>query len=66
MFNQALINFGLATLMGHDYTPVQAPYFMKKKVMEATCQISDFSENLYEVEGTEEGKDPFYLIATSE
>ena len=28
--------------------------------------MSDFSENLYEVEGTEEGKDPFYLIATSE
>jgi len=39
---------------------------MRKKVMEATCQLSDFGENLYEVEGTDEGKDPYYLIATSE
>lgn len=37
MLNQALINFGLATLSGKDYTPIQSPYFMKKHVMEATC-----------------------------
>ena len=39
--------------------------------MEATCQLSDFAENLYQVEGgeDEEGKansEPLYLIATSE
>ena len=26
---------------------------MKKSIMEATCQLSDFSENLYQVEGTD-------------
>ena len=47
LLNQALINFGLAQLMKKDYLPVQAPYFMKKSIMESTCQLSDFSENLY-------------------
>lgn len=30
LLNQALINFGLATLHGkHGYTPLQPPFFMK-------------------------------------
>jgi len=39
LLNQALINFGLATLMTNEkkYTPIQPPYFMKKEIMEATC-----------------------------
>ena len=32
--------------------------------MENTCQLSDFAENLYEVEGDD--NEPLYLIATSE
>jgi seryl-tRNA synthetase len=65
LLNQALINYGLKTLVDKGYTPVQPPYFVKKSVMEATCQLSDFSENLYQVEGNDEGE-PYYLIATSE
>jgi len=37
LLNQALINYGLATLIKKGYTPVQPPFFMKKSVMEATC-----------------------------
>lgn len=71
LFNQALINFGIATLYGHNYTPLQPPFFMKSKVMTATCQLSDFKENLYEVDGSgADAEDPdakkLYLIATSE
>ena len=33
--------------------------------MEQTCQLSDFSENLYQVEGTDDNE-ALYLIATSE
>lgn len=47
-----------------DYTQVQPPYFMKKSIMEQTCQLSDFAENLYKVEGDDD--EPKYLIATSE
>ena len=65
LLNQALINFGIKQLIQRGYTPVQPPFFVKKSVMEATCQLSDFSENLYQVEGNEEGE-PYYLIATSE
>ena len=62
--NQALINFGLRTLIKRGYTAVQPPFFVKKSIMEATCQLSDFKENLYQVEGDE--GEASYLIATSE
>ena len=39
---------------------------MKSEIMHETCQLDDFKENLYQVEGTEDKKDPLYLIATSE
>lgn len=37
LMNQALINFGLSTLYGADYTPLQPPYFMKANIMHETC-----------------------------
>lgn len=65
LLNQALINYGLATLTAKEYTPAQPPFFLKKEVMEATCQLSDFAENLYQVEGGDDGSER-YLTATSE
>jgi seryl-tRNA synthetase len=67
LLNQALINFGIATLMQSPkkYVPIQPPYFMKKEIMEATCQLDDFEENLYKVI-KKEGEDCYYLTATSE
>jgi len=38
---------------------------MKSQIMHETCQLDDFKENLYQVEGTDD-KEPLYLIATSE
>lgn len=69
LLNQALINFGLSTLMlsPKKYTPIQPPYFMKKEIMEATCQLDDFEENLYKViKNDKDGEDCYYLTATSE
>lgn len=63
--NQALISLGLSVLREANYTTIQPPFFMKKSVMEQTCQLSDFAENLYQVEGTDDSE-AFYLIATSE
>jgi len=37
LLNQALINYGLHVLEKKDYLPIQAPYFMKKSIMESTC-----------------------------
>lgn len=51
LLNQALINYGLKTLVGADYCPLQPPFFMKSSIMHETCQLSDFEENLYKVEG---------------
>lgn len=41
---------------------------MKKDIMGETCQLSDFEENLYKVEGkgSEETDNDYFLIATSE
>lgn len=51
LLNNALVNFGMNFLMKRGYDLVQPPYFMKKKIMEETCQLSDFEENLYKIEG---------------
>jgi len=65
LLNQALINYGLTFLTSRQYTAVQPPFFIKQSVMEETCQLSDFEENLYKVVGSNEDE-PNYLIATSE
>jgi seryl-tRNA synthetase len=63
LLNHALLQYGLRFLMSRGYTPIQPPYFMKQDIMGDTCQLSDFDEQLYKIEGN---PDPFYLIATSE
>jgi seryl-tRNA synthetase len=67
LLNTALSNFGLSILIKKGYIPIQPPYFMKKEIMEETCQISDFEENLYKVEGkgSEVTDNDYFLIATS-
>lgn len=65
LLNQALINYGQNFLAGHDYTALQPPFFMKQSIMNETCQLSDFEENLYKVQG-HSNDEPMYLIATSE
>jgi seryl-tRNA synthetase len=51
LLNQALINYGLSFLSNYNYTPLQPPFFMKQSIMKETCQLSDFEENLYKVQG---------------
>jgi len=51
LLNQALINYGLAFLMKHNYTPLQPPFMMRKEVMAETAQLDQFDEELYKVSG---------------
>ena len=64
LLNNALINFGMSFLHKKGYDLVQPPYFIRKEIMAETCQLSDFHENLYKVEGDE--NEEYYMIATSE
>lgn len=68
LLNNALINYGINFLAKKNYTPIQPPYFMNRDIMAETCQLSDFEENLYKVEGkgSEEVDNDYFLIATSE
>jgi seryl-tRNA synthetase len=65
LLNNALINYGIHFLNKRGYDLVQPPFFLSKKIMAETCQLSDFDDQLYKVEGNTEDGD-FYLIATSE
>jgi seryl-tRNA synthetase len=59
--NYALINYALDFLQQRNYKLMYVPHFMKKEKMEQVCQLSDFQETLYDVNGGE-----LFLIATSE
>merc|ERR1712166_1317648 len=45
----ALVNYGIQYLVKKKYHPIQPPFFVKQSVMEATCQIGEFEENLYRI-----------------
>jgi seryl-tRNA synthetase len=68
LLNLALINYGIQFLTKKGYTPIQTPFFMKRHLMAATAQLSDFDEQLYRLESGEktEAKDDCFLIATAE
>ncbi|KAK8846694.1 serine-tRNA ligase [Kwoniella newhampshirensis] len=61
--NQALISYGLDFLRTKKFRKVQPPFMIKKDIMAATAQLSEFDEALYKVSGD---TDERYLIATSE
>ncbi|CAH8593957.1 unnamed protein product [Schistosoma haematobium] len=77
---QAIINLALQMLDERGYTPLYTPFFMRKEVMRAVAQLSQFDEELYKVTGrreltatinhelqaNENEEEEKYLIATSE
>jgi len=62
--NLALQQYGLDFLSKRGYTPVYAPFFMKKDMMGLTAELADYDDALYHVKGS--GNEEYYLIATSE
>ena len=59
--NQALIQFSMDVLEEKGFTPMQTPYYLKHRPMEAAAELEDFEEQLYKIEDEDK-----YLIATSE
>ena len=64
LLNSALVSYGINFLAKRGYDPVQPPFFLRRDIMAETCQLSDFHEQLYKVQGDE--NEEYYLIATSE
>jgi len=62
--NLALQQYSLDFLSKRGYTPVYAPFFMKKDMMGLTAELADYDDALYHVKGS--GDEEYYLIATSE
>jgi seryl-tRNA synthetase len=69
---QALINLALNSLSDRGFTALYTPFFMKKEIMQAVAQLSQFDNELYKVVGRrsevagERDDEERYLIATSE
>ena len=42
LLNNALINYGMSFLHKKKYELLQPPFFIKKEIMEETCQLNDF------------------------
>lgn len=59
--NHALIQFSMDMLREKGFTPMQTPYYLKHKPMEAAAELEDFEDQLYKIEDEDK-----YLIATSE
>eukprot|EP01113_Clastostelium_recurvatum_P004151 TRINITY_DN1182_c0_g1_i1.p1 TRINITY_DN1182_c0_g1~~TRINITY_DN1182_c0_g1_i1.p1 ORF type:complete len:456 (+),score=171.07 TRINITY_DN1182_c0_g1_i1:92-1459(+) len=64
----AIINYAMNFLASRDYSALIPPYFMKTSIMGKTAQLSQFDEELYKLQLTEEEdkEQEKCLIATSE
>lgn len=49
LFQQALVQFAMHSLVEKDFTPLYTPFFMRKDVMQEVAQLSQFDEELYKV-----------------
>jgi seryl-tRNA synthetase len=70
VLQMALFQHGLQMMLARNYTPLYAPFFMRKEVMQEVAQLSQFDTELYKVTGkrSEVAEDTDveerYLIAT--
>ncbi|CAK9253191.1 unnamed protein product [Sphagnum jensenii] len=65
---QALIQYGLRFMADLDFEPIYTPFWMRKSLMSAVAQLSQFDDELYKVVSNKDSDDSEdkYLIATSE
>lgn len=49
LLHNAILQYGLNFLVHRNYTPVYPPFFMRKNIMEACAELSDFDETLYKI-----------------
>ena len=65
---QALIQYALRFLSDVEYEPIYTPFWMRKSLMAAVAQLSQFDDELYKVISNKDSDDAEdkYLIATSE
>jgi len=61
LLNLALIRFALDKLISKNFNPLWTPFFMKRDVMKAAAELTDFEESLYKIEDED-----IFMIATSE
>ena len=50
LLNFALLRYALDKLISKNFNPLWTPFFMKREVMKAAAELSDFEESLYKIE----------------
>ena len=61
LLNQALLRFAIDTLVGHGFTYVETPYFLRRDVIRNVVDLADMDNQIYKIEGED-----LYMIGTSE
>ncbi len=66
LLDYAIMRYAMDLLISRGYSVIEPPYMIKRSFYEGVTDLSDFENVMYRIEDSENPKDPFYLIATSE
>ena len=61
LLNQALIRFGVETMIKHDYVYTETPLMIRRNILEGVYSKAEIEQMSYKIDGED-----LYLIATSE
>jgi len=61
LLNQALIRFGIDTMIKHGYTYVETPLMLRGKIIDSVTDLADKEAQIYKIQDED-----LYLIGTSE
>ncbi|MFX1258725.1 MAG: serine--tRNA ligase [Promethearchaeota archaeon] len=61
LLNLALMRFALDFLQSKGYIPMWTPFFIKREIIKAAAELTDFEEQLYKIHDED-----LFMIATSE
>jgi seryl-tRNA synthetase len=66
LLDYSIMRYAMDLLISRGYSVIEPPYMIKRSYYEGVTDLSDFENVMYRIEDSENPKDPFYLIATSE
>ncbi len=66
LLDYSIMRYAMDLLISRGYSVIEPPYMIKRSYYEGVTDLADFENVMYRIEDSENPKDPFYLIATSE
>ncbi len=66
LLDYSIMRYAMDLLISRGYSLIEPPYMIRRSFYEGVTDLADFENVMYRIEDSENPKDPFYLIATSE